>query len=266
MKSRRSKLHRVVLAVLPLPLLALFAALVSFGQPGYAAAEANSCEDCHSNPDFLVQNKQLFDYYRQWESSIHWQEGVTCEDCHGGNAEASDKDKAHGDGVKASDPASGIYYKNIPDTCGACHEEILEGFRKSNHFEHLDTKKDEPQGPTCVTCHGAINSEILNVNSVTEACARCHNAERKNHPDHPEKARAILNRFLSIHRFYRYIAIRAEPEEARAFFQAVDALTKKLVITWHTFDLEKIDQGTTEVLALLKAKRDQIRIRRQKAK
>jgi hypothetical protein len=54
-----------------------------------------------------------------------------------------------------------------------------------------------------VTCHGSINSEVLNVNSVAVACARRHNEERDNRPNDPEKARAVLNRFLSIRRFHR---------------------------------------------------------------
>jgi reverse gyrase len=126
-------------------------------------------------------------------------------------------------------------------------------------------KQDEKQGPTCVTCHGAINSEVLKVNSVAEACAQCHNEETDNHPENPEKAKAILNRFLSIHRFYRYIAIRAEPEEGRAFFQKIDPKLKRLTITWHSFDLEKIDEETREVLTMLTAKRDEIRTRRKKS-
>jgi hypothetical protein len=261
MSSRRADL------VTPGVAAVLFLALGSLAPPGSAAAEAkNQCEECHSNPDFLVQNRQLYDYYQEWSVSIHRQEDVSCEDCHGGNSETSNKDKAHGDGVSASDPSSGIYYKNVPDTCGTCHEEILEGFRTSDHFEQVAAKKDEQQGPTCITCHGSIDSEILNVNTVSDACARCHNAESDNHPDNPEKARAILHRFLSIHRFYRYIAIRAEPDEARAFFEKIDPRMTQLSVTWHTFDLDEIDAGTADMLTEMKAKRDEIRTRRAEAK
>jgi len=252
-----------------LPLLVAGTLLFALMPPTRAASAEteNSCESCHKNPDFLVQNKQLYDYYQEWSISIHRQEEVTCDECHGGDPLASDKDKAHGDGVDEASPSSGVYYKNIPEMCGTCHEEILAGFRESHHFEHVEKrrKKDE-QGPTCVTCHGAINSEILDVTSVEEACARCHNEETDNHPENPAEARRILNRFLSIHRFYRYIAVRAEPEEAKAFLEEVDVLVRKLSVTWHTFELDDIDQGTTEVLQHLKAKRDEIRARRKEAK
>ena len=251
-------------ACLRLPVLIL--ALILLTPPDGAAADSDedSCTGCHRDPGFLVTNKKLHDYFQQWDTSIHKQEGVGCVACHGGDPKAATKQEAHGDGVASSDPSSGIYYKNVHETCGRCHQEILEGFRESDHFEHLVEKRDEPQGPTCVTCHGAIDVDILNVNTVEESCARCHNEEDDNHPEIPEKARTFLNRFLSIHRFYRYITIKADPAEAAAFFQELDPRLSALAVTWHTFDIEAIDSGTSEVLGLLKAKREEIRNRRSK--
>jgi hypothetical protein len=239
-------------------------AVVLLAPPELAAAPLeSSCEGCHRDPDFLVTNNQLYNYYQEWSGSVHQQEEVTCDDCHGGDARAEGKEAAHADGVRASDPASGIYFKNVPETCGTCHDEVLEGFSKSSHFEHVEKKQGDEQGPTCVTCHGSIDSAVLDVNTVAEACARCHNAESDNHPEHPEKARKVLSRFLSIQRFYRYITIRAEPEEARVFFSALDPMLQKLSVTWHTFDLDAIDAETEAVLALMKTKRDEIRTRRR---
>jgi hypothetical protein len=251
----------------PSILIACAAMLLAVGVPtssraGGVAESSDQCVVCHSDPAFLVTNKKLYDYYQQWTRSIHRQEEVTCEDCHGGDPDAPDKRTAHGKGIGADDPASGVYFKNVPDTCGTCHDEILEGFRKSAHFEHVAKKEGEDQGPTCVTCHGSIDSEVLDVNTVADACARCHNDETDNHPENPEKAREVLNRFLSIHRFYRYITIHAKPEEAKAFFEKIDPLMAHLAITWHTFDLDDIDRETGEVLSLMKKKRDEIRSRR----
>ncbi len=53
-------------------------------------------------------------------------------------------------------------FRNIPKTCGQCHERIYEGFRESAHFEHLASKDEENLGPNCVTCHGSINATVLN--------------------------------------------------------------------------------------------------------
>jgi hypothetical protein len=252
----------------PLLLLALSLALWCSGQPA-AAAETEiegSCTACHRDPALLVRNKKLYDYFQQWDGSIHQQEGVTCDKCHGGNRKAANKDQAHGAGVAASNPSSGVYYAKIPRTCGKCHEDILEGFQKSNHYEHVAAEGEDRQGPTCVTCHGSIDAEILDVNSVEAACARCHNFETDNNPDIPAKAREALNKFLSIHRFYRYITIKAEPEDAKQFFADLDPRLRRLSVTWHTFDLDAIGAGIEEVLDLLKAKRDELRRKRAEAK
>jgi hypothetical protein len=247
-------------------LLALLLPLALVDQAGHAAEKANTCEVCHKDPDLLVTNKPLYDYYQEWSMSVHRQESVTCDDCHGGDPRTSGKDAAHGDGLGASDPSSGIHYAKVAETCGGCHQEILEGYRKSQHFEQVAAAKEQELGPTCVTCHGAINSDVLDFTSVGAACARCHNAERDNFPEYPAEAEKILNKFHSIHRFYRYIGIRAEPAEAKDFFEDLDARLQHLTVTWHTFDLEKIRAETAEVLTLLKAKRDEIRSRKAQEK
>lgn len=224
-----------------------------------SASDPDSCVDCHKDPDLLVTNKKLYDYYQQWIVSIHKQEEVACSDCHGGNPDASDKKKAHGKGVGIADAASGVYYKNVPETCGQCHDDILEAFHTSKHFEHVSKQGDEKQGPTCVTCHGSIDVGVLDVTTVEAACERCHNEERDNLPENPAKAKKILNSFLSIHRFYRYISIRIDPKEARNFFKGVDARHQQLSITWHSFDLDKIEEETAGLLNMLKAKREELR-------
>jgi nitrate/TMAO reductase-like tetraheme cytochrome c subunit len=263
MKSERTRPHTLTATAFPLGLLALALPLLFSAQVTNAAdpKEQDSCATCHDDPGFLVTNKKLYDYFQEWSSSVHKQEGVSCQDCHGGNAKTDDKTEAHGDGVAASDKASGIYYKNVPDTCGGCHEEILEGFQKSEHFEHVVAKKQEDQGPTCVTCHGSINVGILDVNSVAVSCERCHSEESENHPENPQKARAILNKFLSMQRFYRYITIRAESDEAKEFFAEIDPRIHDLSVTWHTFDLDRIQEETNNVLSSMKKKRDELRKR-----
>ena len=234
------------------------------GGEASAADAPNSCVECHSDPDFLVTAKKLYDYSQEWEKSVHSQEGVTCEDCHGGNSEARDKKKAHGTEVSGGLTAgSAVSFENIPSTCGECHDDIYEGFRESDHFDHLRKKKQEKQGPNCVTCHGSINATVLNMGNVKKTCQRCHNEETENHPDIPAKASDILNRFLSIHRYYRYIGIRGDPAETQAFFAVMDERIRDLSVLWHTFDVPKIDKETRFVLNLLKTKRAEVRKKQQ---
>jgi len=230
-----------------------------------AEAEPNTCVECHGDSKFLVQNKKLFDYFQEWKDSVHSGD-ITCDDCHGGDPSVADKKKSHFPGVAATDKASGVYFKNVVNTCGGCHEEVLNGFKKSEHFEQVAAEKQEDQGPTCVTCHGSIRVEVLNVNSVADSCVRCHNEESDNHPENPEIAKEALNGIHSINRLYRYIVRRIEPSERDLFFEEVDDKLHHLSITWHTFDLEKIDVEVNDLLNQLKTKSKKIKEKSGKVK
>jgi len=186
---------------------------------------------------------------------------VTCADCHGGDPEAGDKEAAHRGDVSASRWQSAVHFENIPETCGECHREIFEGYHRSSHFEHLISLEEEVQGPTCVTCHGSITATALNVNTVREACAHCHNPESKDHPEIPDQAQLLLDKLLSIHRATRTISLRGNPQETRAFFRSLDPKIRELSVSWHTFDLEQIREKTGEVLARLLEQRRAIRKR-----
>ena len=252
-RSRRRSLKLAVAALSALLLLSL----VSWRNVSAEEAK-DSCVDCHGDASFLVTNKKLYDYFQRWGSSVHKQEGVTCVDCHGGNPRSTDKEKAHGGDLDAAKAKSAVNFRNIPKTCGGCHEDIYQGFRESAHFEHVVSKDQEDQGPTCVTCHGSLNVEVLNVNTVEETCRKCHNEETENSPENAEEARALLNRFLSIHRYYRYITKRGDPAETKRFFEEFDAQIHDLSVTWHTFDLDAIGEKTEAVLAGLRAKREEV--------
>jgi len=255
--ASRALVGGAVAVLLGLPVLA--ALLLIGGSEPAPAAKRDSCVDCHSNRDFLVTDRKLYEYFQQWTLSVHRQEEVSCVDCHGGDPGIADKDGAHGGDLSGEAVSSAVNFKNIPRTCGECHEDVYRAYRQSDHSEYLVAEEDAQQGPNCVTCHGSMSTGVLNVNSIRESCARCHNEKTDNHPENPERATAILNRFLSIHRFYRYIAVRGSPDESRAFFEVADQKIEHLVVTWHTFDLEEIEAETRAVLDLLKAERDRIR-------
>lgn len=235
----------------------LLLALPAWGAPP-AGAQKNSCVDCHADPNFLVQNKKLYDYYRSWRASVHGQENVTCVDCHGGNPNAADKAAAHGERVmSASNPTSPINYRNVPQTCANCHKDVAESYRQSEHFKHLRDNPDDKQGPNCVTCHGSVNTSVLNVGTVRQACERCHNNQTGNYPEIPAQAEEILSTFLSINRFYRYLTTHQTPQQA-TINQSLDARIKRLDAHWHTFDLDKVGKEANEVKVLLNEQREKI--------
>jgi len=253
LETKRRPLWRVVVILSAFPLLLL----VSW-RSSSAEETKDSCVECHGEASFLVTNKKLYDYFQRWRLSIHRQEEVNCADCHGGNPQSSDKERAHRGDPNAAKANSAVNFRNIPETCGGCHEDIYRGFRESAHFEHLVSKGQEDQGPTCVTCHGSINVAVLNVNTVEEMCRQCHNEETENSPENAPEARALLDRFLSIHRYYRYITVRGDPAETKRFFGQIDAQIHDLNVTWHTFDLDAIGEKTEAVLHALRSKRKEI--------
>jgi formate-dependent nitrite reductase cytochrome c552 subunit len=260
-------------SALHLLLLPLTALMFGVGVPAHAAGESakkaaptklqvmasqSSCVRCHSQQRFLVTHPRLYHYFLNWKDSIHAQEGVTCVDCHGGNPKASSMRRAHA-GKGPGGVMSAVNYKNIPATCAKCHSEVADSFRKSVHYRHLVAKGQERQGPNCVTCHGAMNTSVLNVNDVKAACARCHNNRTKNHPEIPGKAETILGEFLSVHRYTRYIALQSKPEDLKATFEVVDKMVHDLDAEWHTFDLKSVEVKTRKLLKFLKEQRQEIR-------
>ncbi len=246
-------------AIFPMVFLVLLTAGVAV-PPGAFAAKPDGCIACHSDPAFLVKNKKLYDYYKNWKLSVHSQEGISCGDCHGGNPATSNKKLAHSGNPMGSEAKnSPINYRNIPRTCARCHTEIFDNFRKSAHYKQLIRNSQRRQAPNCVTCHGSVNISVLSVRDVAGTCSLCHNRNTANHPEIPVRAEAVLNTFLSIHRFYRYITLRGDPEDVKSFFRLVDPLITGIKEDWHRADLKRIEVQTKDLLKLLKIKRNQIK-------
>jgi hypothetical protein len=221
--------------------------------------EVESCIRCHSDPDFVATHPKLYEYYRDWERSIHGQEEVTCSDCHGGDPEVSDARQAHAEFESENESANAVAFSRVHETCGDCHDEILEAYRESEHYAKVKESKGERHGPTCVTCHSSMNTLTLDVTGVEAACARCHDEETGIAPGVPQQARTTLNKFLSIDRFHRYVAARMDPLESGPFFSEIDERVAALSVLWHTFDLPRIDEETQAVLDVMRRKRNEIR-------
>lgn len=225
---------------------------------GARATVEDACAACHQDKKFLVQNKKLYDYYENWRLSVHAQEGLSCADCHGGNPKAKNKSRAHaGKSMGAAGKSSAVNFRNIPSTCAACHDDVVEGYKKSQHYKNLSAT--DKQGPSCVTCHGSVNAAVLDSGRVRRMCSNCHSYSTGNHPEVPEKAEYVLNRFLSIHRLYRYIGLKGDPTDVRAFLHKVDPLRSELAVEWHTFNLDATEKKVRALLDALKEKRNEIR-------
>ena len=96
------------------------------------------------------------------------------------------------------------------------------------------------------------------MNTVRKTCEQCHNEKTGNNPEIPGEAEAVLNNFLSISRYYRFIAARSTPEESKAFFTMVDPMIKRLNADWHTFEIDVIRQQTEDLVRFLKVRRNEL--------
>jgi len=149
-----------------------------------AAAADDTCVLCHSElPEPLNAPVEAMRH------DIHAQKGVTCVDCHGGDATAMD--------MTAMSPEKGFRgrppHGEIPGLCGRCHADgaymrrfdprlptdQLQQYWTSVHGRRLQL--GDQKVATCVSCHGAHGvlppdqggSRVFPAN-VSATCGGCH--------------------------------------------------------------------------------------------
>jgi len=142
---------------------------------------AATCAICHADPK-LVQKYHIpiKDPLAAYKKSVHGIalmseknfNAATCTSCHG----------SHGI-RRMNDPASSIYWTNVPETCGQCHGEIYEQFEESVHG--IAVQRGLRGAPVCTDCHGEHEVKSpkdpdspvhpLRVSKFT--CERCHASE-----------------------------------------------------------------------------------------
>jgi len=145
----------------------------------------NSCIECHSRMD-----GPLSEPVKLSKGDVHDARGLSCVDCHRGDASKDDM-------AAAMDRSKGFIGKpkpaEIPALCGRCHSnaEFMKTFNPSLrvdqereyetsvHGQRL--KNGDANVATCVSCHGnhgvrAINDPLSKVfaTNVAETCGSCH--------------------------------------------------------------------------------------------
>ncbi len=151
----------------------------------YVAApqNQNTCIDCHT----ALGGKDA-DIVKQHQSSIHAARGVTCTDCHGGDASKTTKEQAMA-------PSAGFVgtpkTQDIPALCGSCHARVdlmrqydiptdqYAQYQQSVHGQKL--AQGDTNVATCFICHDQhgtkeVNDPTANVypQNVPGLCASCH--------------------------------------------------------------------------------------------
>ncbi|HAM49659.1 MAG TPA: hypothetical protein DCP92_02785 [Nitrospiraceae bacterium] len=133
-----------------------------------------ACITCH---EYL--GGELAKPVREWKGSIHQQNGITCNFCHGGNPEIdlgniqqltplqlADKQSramAKSQGFIGKPSGKGMF-----EICGRCHGASVDRYVNSIMGKAYLGDKG---GPSCVACHGAHRNTIPEVPKV---CMGCH--------------------------------------------------------------------------------------------
>ncbi|MBI2870646.1 MAG: cytochrome b/b6 domain-containing protein [Candidatus Omnitrophica bacterium] len=173
-------------------------------------AEAASCRDCHGDPHVLVPSRhpdspvyrlnipstcaqchEQVDEMKKFHLSEETPVASYAESVHGlallkkGLAASAVCTDCHGshDLHRATHPESKLNWRNIPSTCGRCHENIRSVFSRSVHGRAAAAGKRE--APVCTDCHGEHTIEAVRLatskvfpSHIPETCGQCHGAER----------------------------------------------------------------------------------------
>ena len=171
----------------------LFSALSIFGATANDSKNSSEYEDqcitCH------IENEIMPEHFSK--NDIHWQKGLSCAGCHGGDANEVDEEKAMS---KRNGFVGTPDKKDIPKFCGKCHSDIgkmqlfqariptdqVSQYYVSKHGKQL--KIGNQDVATCTDCH--TTHEILPASdtrsttyatNIPKTCENCHgNSELMN--------------------------------------------------------------------------------------
>lgn len=168
-------------------------------------AEEKLCLSCHLDaPDVRSQFTSTKAFISAYDKSVHGKailkgnaQAAGCVDCHG----AHDINK----GTEATSP---VAKKNIPETCGKCHGDIMKEYQESIHGTAVAMGNTD--APVCTDCHGEHNilkandpnSPVAFKNVSEQVCAPCHNSVKLS-----AKYGLSANRFATFRDTYHGLAL-----------------------------------------------------------
>lgn len=170
-----------------------------------------TCAKCHADAEKMagikLAEKMPMDSYLQSVHGIANKEGklssAVCSDCHGTH-----------DLHASANPKSKIYRRNVPGTCGRCHENVREVYGASVHGKAA--AEGIKESPVCTDCHGEhVIRSIKDPDSsvwrgeVTKTCSNCHDSEKI-----VAKFGLAANRAKSFNESYHGLASRAGDTKA----------------------------------------------------
>ena len=143
------------------------------------AAEENACAMCHGMADlWKKESLRLFKSAEKLADDIHWQKGVNCHDCHGGNPRTFKPSELHAreDGFRE--------LAELRKVCANCHQKQVDGLAGSVHASLFGAGDDAGQASlSCASCHRDDPHQILSVHdrrspvfldAQVQVCGDCH--------------------------------------------------------------------------------------------
>jgi hypothetical protein len=201
---------------------------------GILHAEEIACITCHSNlPGKYGEPVKL------WRVSIHAENGIACNACHGGDpkdaANAMKKERGFLGAPK---------YNEVPQFCGRCHVGVLKDYLASGHGRALGKG-----GPNCVICHGSHQIVKASLELINEkSCSRCHSYERA------KLIRGAMQETEGI-----IVALDARIASYKGVGTDTDRLEKELFSQrnrfhslFHNVDVKRVTAESTQIQAELK--------------
>jgi len=209
--------------------------------PG-AAAESPVivCIQCHSTlPGKFGEPVKL------WKDSIHAENGIACNACHGGDAK---------DAANAMSPARGFLgapgETAIPAFCGRCHVGVMRDYLASAHGKALGKG-----GPTCVTCHSNHHVVKATLELINEkSCSRCHSFERA------RLIRAAMQETDGMIAAIdtRIAAYKGEGTDTESMEKRLFAVRNRFHALFHSVDVELVKKESAGIQEDLKKISDQL--------
>jgi hypothetical protein len=177
---------------------------------------------------------------QEWKASWHYQNDISCHDCHGGDREDASMSMSHKRGFTGAPE-----YSDIPDFCGKCHIGILKNYLLSGHGNAL---KKSGTGPNCVTCHGSHNIQKANIDIIYgRRCTQCHSYER---------AKTIKQALFITEKKMQEIEDSLERLKTDGVFseeeqQALFRIQAEFRTLFHTIDVSLVSESTDRFLKRL---------------
>ena len=235
----------------------MFLVVVISSFTALAAETETSCVTCHSSQRFFVENKKLYNYYRDWLGSPHKEAGLSCFDCHGGDPAAAEKSDAHRGMYPPSDPRSRVNYRNQVATCGGnCHGKEAEQFKASKHYRRLQDQ-NRLGVPSCSTCHRVMNRKPYYGEIVEITCQVCHyEGNEQDLPLVTRRADETLHRLNIAKGYLNWTRLYYEsenwPGNSRREVEAVEEAYQKILANIHRFHITRWGWDTIDLLTELK--------------